>query len=1122
MITILTTNKFLNQLSGISEKESPLINNELNFFKLYLENDLLERHIRILKDVGAKAIILLAEDLALYANKARDYAQKYEIKLFLSDSFEETEQIIKEKYSEDYFLGIELNTIYTSKSLLCAIEKITSSDLEGIGSIYIDDKDAGSPILVYKKDINQHIDFDNNEVKTILATEEMMYISTEEEYRLIEKNIIFEDRLEQKQIPCSTKLFLDFLYRYHDKRVAIIYEDEEVIEECELFLKISYINYTKIFVKDYLKNTDELKKILSNYEYVMVLSTWKTTSEINYMICSMIEEADVRTKYIELCAHDFQDDTYVYNLYTSVVYVERFVASKIKDSINEKLLYVICDCLESLLIPQCDEKEQQLYIYLIKKALQISRSELTEDGNKASRILCLYRKYVVTIKNKRSEFITSLCKNIATILNRSNEEIRPYVIVKFWNYLYNVLPELKFEGRKRQLIGVLNRIKRIADMERMEEVIDMFEVHFQMFFGISPIDIEYKTWKKCLNATCEKIERVDPLNLPSNIFINANLATLVTTRRCDREFYQNVESWNVFQRKWKNELKQYICKKISTIQEQILLDVQAYFEKKRIQAFFTYNSIQASVEEVLENGDISIAVSREDYEAFLNNFESELGYKYSIINYKTDEYCWFPYSRICVKNTYFENYFNVRYCSSNRKIGINIFPVDYVKNSSNRWRELNYKGLRFIETAIQHKLNPGSRTVSSLFSKLLAVISWLPLRTLHIIYDKISKTPKKYDSSLYRLGTEYGYDKDIVNVSDVLPLKELNYKGHIFYMPNQFTKLQEQYCNAKAMHIYTKGYPIYQVEFAEEHYYISNPDVIKIPKIKPKKQLSLKIRVKQKLRKEAGIVKGYIERFAVRITGNLRNMGLCFTENSRKLKALKGKHQGERCFLIGNGPSLTAEDLDALKAEKTIACNLIYKIYDQTEWRPTYYCISDSTVTRTNSWNITNNLAKSILLIRSFAYKYMKSKPYNAIKLPYISTDQYKVKGNLLLYHYISHATVMSMMMEVAFYMGFKEIYMIGVDGTSASAKGSHFVDNYFSKEAKAYADAVKRNSLKNYVPSERAAYLQERSLTIYSQLREYAEKKGIKVYNATRGGVIEIFERANLDEVLAKDDIKS
>ena len=63
-----------------------------------------------------------------------------------------------------------------------------------------------------------------------------------------------------------------------------------------------------------------------------------------------------------------------------------------------------------------------------------------------------------------------------------------------------------------------------------------------------------------------------------------------------------------------------------------------------------------------------------------------------------------------------------------------------------------------------------------------------------------------------------------------------------------------------------------------------------------------------------------------------------------RLLDYKGIHEGERCFVIATGPSLTMEDLESLGGEYTIAMNSICKLYDQTDWRPTYYAVQDNLV----------------------------------------------------------------------------------------------------------------------------------------------------------------------------------
>ena len=60
-----------------------------------------------------------------------------------------------------------------------------------------------------------------------------------------------------------------------------------------------------------------------------------------------------------------------------------------------------------------------------------------------------------------------------------------------------------------------------------------------------------------------------------------------------------------------------------------------------------------------------------------------------------------------------------------------------------------------------------------------------------------------------------------------------------------------------------------------------------------------------------------------------------------KLRSFAGKHEGERCFIVCTGPSLTVDDVKALQDEYTFALNSITKIFQRTEWRPTYYVIED-------------------------------------------------------------------------------------------------------------------------------------------------------------------------------------
>ena len=81
-------------------------------------------------------------------------------------------------------------------------------------------------------------------------------------------------------------------------------------------------------------------------------------------------------------------------------------------------------------------------------------------------------------------------------------------------------------------------------------------------------------------------------------------------------------------------------------------------------------------------------------------------------------------------------------------------------------------------------------------------------------------------------------------------------------------------------------------------------------------------------------------------------------------------------------------------------------------------------------------------------------------------------------------------MIQIAAYMGYKEIYLIGVDHNSPMKNG--VVD-----ASQSYEDGIK--------PIE----------VSFREAKRFCEKNGISIYNATRGGKLEVFNRISLDEVI-------
>lgn len=237
----------------------------------------------------------------------------------------------------------------------------------------------------------------------------------------------------------------------------------------------------------------------------------------------------------------------------------------------------------------------------------------------------------------------------------------------------------------------------------------------------------------------------------------------------------------------------------------------------------------------------------------------------------------------------------------------------------------------------------------------------------------------------------------------------------------------------------------------------------------------------------------------------LRSQGIG-GDKYKKLLDYKGLHNGERCFIIATGPSLTMEDIESLKNENTISMNSICKLYEKTDWRPTYFAVQDNLVFESLQEIIRAHKEVPVFISDNIPSKFKREKEwvefptdtkyhsYDILRKKYyakFSDDAYDIvyDGYSIAYSCI----------ELAVYMGFKEIYLLGADCTYLGEK-EHFVDSGVEDRARKYATP--------------------KLIVGYEKVKEYADSHGIKVYNTTRGGVLEVFPRVALEDVLKESRV--
>ena len=232
-------------------------------------------------------------------------------------------------------------------------------------------------------------------------------------------------------------------------------------------------------------------------------------------------------------------------------------------------------------------------------------------------------------------------------------------------------------------------------------------------------------------------------------------------------------------------------------------------------------------------------------------------------------------------------------------------------------------------------------------------------------------------------------------------------------------------------------------------------------------------------------------------------------------RSLKNLYEGQPAFVIGNGPSLRIEDLNALNGKVTIAANKIFLAFAYTDWRPTFATIADPILYNKTIRQARNNY--STLLIPHYLLDENATAPNvkvfrtigGAPELRAAQITSVPFSGDLSRGAYTGY-TVTYENLQFAVHLGSSPIYLIGCD-------------HYYKGESDTVANlpVTTKSADNHFVPNYRSigetvnpAPLDLMNVS-YQTARLYSEQHGINIYNATRGGHLDVFERVNLDSIL-------
>lgn len=262
-------------------------------------------------------------------------------------------------------------------------------------------------------------------------------------------------------------------------------------------------------------------------------------------------------------------------------------------------------------------------------------------------------------------------------------------------------------------------------------------------------------------------------------------------------------------------------------------------------------------------------------------------------------------------------------------------------------------------------------------------------------------------------------------------------------------------------------------------------------------------------------------------------------EELEKIKRFKNIHSGERCFILGNGPSLESLDFASLSDEVTFTFNQLTRNPDFSKLKTNYHFWSDDKFYFLDSSKPEDMELLSVMK----AVNTEDNTPVVFYTLPARAplVDKFNLTQDLDIYYYsndgvepgntVKHElspnrpfplfpTTVHYAVCFAVYMGFKEIYLLGCDC-------SGFINIMDAKlksaENALYAYEISENE-KRRMEALANKYSTEQELigaidifAKYSYLKRYCDARGVKLFNATDGGLLDSLPRIDIKEVLSR-----
>lgn len=244
----------------------------------------------------------------------------------------------------------------------------------------------------------------------------------------------------------------------------------------------------------------------------------------------------------------------------------------------------------------------------------------------------------------------------------------------------------------------------------------------------------------------------------------------------------------------------------------------------------------------------------------------------------------------------------------------------------------------------------------------------------------------------------------------------------------------------------------------------------------------------------------------------------------KKNVVFKNCHKGQRCFIIGNGPSTNSQDLTLLANELTFVMNGFWKHPIVDTWQPKYYFLADplffdgSDPMKVFFTRLSDKIIKTELFVPLSAKNMIEQESLLTQEfINYAAFNGLLAEGNIQENDFTQTVpgvqSVSQFAIMAALYMGCNPIYLIGLDHDWLAHRGQ---DQHF------YQDKTVENHPKANGDLSKTTYKSEMESMLelwkgYETIKLIAEKQRIQIYNVTNGGFLDVFPRKQYESLFKR-----